>query len=220
MAAYSVEWVNHMLAAVWPSLNAATCTAVKNALQPHLDTNTPPFLTAIRFQQVDLGPEPPQVLAVRPVSDVAANKVHLDVDVQFSGHPEVVLHADSGLLLIPVTLHELLVCGCLRLQFDPLVPIWPLFSSLSYAFTKKPLIAFNLKTIGSMDVMNLPLLSSFLEDLVFRLIQDKFTLPKVVIAPNWIIRHAEVSILVYACGCHDAEEDDSSMSGRWRKTPR
>ncbi|KAK3277195.1 hypothetical protein CYMTET_14785 [Cymbomonas tetramitiformis] len=190
-----VEWLNAVLSAVWPSLNVATSEAIRGAVQPLLDSNLPSYLTSIRFQQIDLGPVPPQFTAVRavhplPPSDKAGKEVSLDIDLQYMGRPDVVLHVYKGSMRLPVKLKELLISGCLRLTFQPLVPMWPLFSSIGYAFTKKPLISFSLKALN-MEMMNLPLLNTFLEDLVTRLIREHFTLPKMVIAPDWTEEHQE-----------------------------
>ncbi len=75
----------------------------------------------------------------------------------------------------------------MRIAFLDLVSVWPLFSALGYAFVRSPRVSFKLsaQSLVRVDVMNIPLLSNWLHDLMNRLLRDWIVLPNSFIAPDW-----------------------------------
>ena len=69
-------------------------------------------------------------------------------------------------------------------RFGQYTPVFPLFSALSIAFVRPPLLSLALRALR-LDVMSVPLLSTYLEHLIRDIIHDSFVLPNEVTAPDW-----------------------------------
>ena len=182
-----IKWINDLLIHVWPQLNQSIAESLVDFLQPALNDQLLPLgpIKAIRIKTFDLGDKAPQILHIHGLSTDQQKSHALDIDCIYAGTPNVVLEIVlTGRTVVPVSLDSARIAGCLRLEFQHLVPIWPLFSSIGYSFTKQPRIEFQLNTL-SMNVMNLPLLSTWLHRLIQQGLEQYFVLPAQFVAPDW-----------------------------------
>ncbi|KAK3236506.1 hypothetical protein CYMTET_53359, partial [Cymbomonas tetramitiformis] len=132
--------------------------------------------TELELTNFDLGPQPPQILNVKIDRSIETAVV---LDIEIKGE----LDTDLTLRVKPSTgpqgkvrLNCLSIHGVLRLEFDPLVELWPTFSALSYSFTEMPTITFQMDAF-KLQVMSVPYISGFIESSITRLISRFFVLP-------------------------------------------
>ena len=196
-----LEWVNMILERSWGNLKRATEDTIRYYSMMVLDENLPSFLSRVELSKLEFG-RPPQITGVQVHSNAFStnsNVVVLDIDVVWHDTPDIVLRAvTKAAVRADVALMELEVCGTLRLEFmlddwENNIPLWPCFSALSYGFTKRPDINFRMRAM-KLDVMNLPLLSDWLDNLISSLIATNFTYPNCLTYPDWRCKATQVPI--------------------------
>jgi hypothetical protein len=163
------------------------------------------MLREIVLAKFDLGPIPPKILAVR-VTCSEEQGIMLDMDFSFyAGEPDIVLLVKlSNSVQLPVSLEDMRIFGSIRLQFNPLIPAWPLFSKMDVAFLEPPFIDYRLKlrtdivksrakgeeqaatrNLLAMDVSSIPGLASWLEQIINDSIKDSMVMPTMLEAVDW-----------------------------------
>ena len=181
-----LEWINTILERGWGTLKRTTEDTIREYSMLVLDENLPSFLSRMELTRLEFG-RSPQItgIQVHSNSGSSSNAVVLDIDVVWHDTPDILLRAvTKAAVRTDVALMELDILGTLRLEFildgwENEVPLWPCFSALSYGFTKKPEINFRMRAM-KLDVMNLPLLSDWLDKLISTVIADNFTYPNCV----------------------------------------
>lgn len=70
----STEWLNAMLAVVWPLIDPALFTSVVDMVEDIMQASLPKFVDAIRISDLGLGNNPFRIVAIRGLPDQQTDK--------------------------------------------------------------------------------------------------------------------------------------------------
>jgi Ca2+-dependent lipid-binding protein len=70
----STEWLNAMLAVVWPLIDPALFTSVVDMVEDVMQASLPKFVEAIRISDLGLGTNPLRIVAIRGLPDQQTDK--------------------------------------------------------------------------------------------------------------------------------------------------
>jgi len=179
------DFIGTICAQVWPQIKQATEAELLKQLPPIIDKLKPPFLTSITFQRLDLGNIPPVIPGVRlqQIGDgETADEVMLDVEVEFSGNPQIIIEASTGPVSVTVRVEDFFFRGTVRALLKPLIDEIPCFAALSVSLVTRPTINFKLNTVG-VSVMAIPGLNDALYALIKTQIAAFVVWPKKIVIP-------------------------------------
>jgi len=178
------RWLNKVVKATWPYLDAATSTVIVNALDKILKSTRPSFLTSIQFERFSFGSVPATVQGVKVYDSEAEGALEIDLQVSWVGDPDVVLkiRAAQDTLAVPVSLTEFSCTFTLRLIFAPLIGVFPCFGALTIALTEDPEVNFDLRVVGG-DITLLPGLAQPLQTYIQALIASFLVWPRCITVP-------------------------------------
>lgn len=187
-----LDWINIFLERAWVTLKRTTEDTIMYYSLYYLGENLPSFLSRVEIPKLEFG-KAPQIygLQVHDYRSVRhSNAVTVDLDIIWHDTPSIVIHAvTKAAVSADVALTELSLVGTLRIEFiidgwENDIPQWPGFSALRYGFTKKPDIKFRMRAMN-IEMMNVPLLSDWLDKLLCSLIASNFTYPNSITYPDW-----------------------------------
>ncbi len=178
------HWLNKVVKATWPYLDAATSTVIVNALDRILKSTRPSFLTSIQFERFSFGSVPATIQGVKVYDSEAEGALEIDLQVSWVGDPDVVLkiRAAQDALAVPVSLTEFSGAFTLRLIFAPLIGVFPCFGALTIALTEDPEVNFDLRVVGG-DITLLPGLAQPLQTYIQALIASFLVWPRCITVP-------------------------------------
>ena len=182
--AQSTEWLNEVVKAAWPYLDAATSAVIVNALDPILQNTRPSFLTSIEFEKFSFGSVPALVEGVKVYESGEEGALEIDLHIFWAGDPDVVLkiRAAQDALAVPVSLTEFECSFTLRLIFAPLIGVFPCFGALTISLTEDPEFTFDLRVVGG-DITLLPGLAQPLQTYIQALIASFLVWPRCITVP-------------------------------------
>lgn len=174
-----VEWLNKALSQMWPFYDKAVCDAIKESVEPVIQSVKPPIFKDIRFSRLKFGDVPFRVEGVEIV-DRTESEIVLDIDIRWSGDAYVALAIEPNIpSMTDVTrmapkVTDISCYGTLRLIFKPLVSEMPGFGAVIATFTKTPTVRFNIdfgKALGGnvSGKMVKTALDSFIRDTIINL---------------------------------------------------
>jgi len=177
-------WLNKVVKAAWPYLDAATSKVIVNALDPILQSTRPSFLTSIEFEKFSFGSVPARIEGVKVYETASAEALEIDLQVFWAGDPDVVLKikAAQDTLAVPVSLTEFECTFTLRLIFAPLIGVFPCFGALTISLTEDPNVNFDLRVVGG-DITLLPGLAPLLRTYIQALIASFLVWPRCITVP-------------------------------------
>ena len=100
------DFITTLCKQAWPSIKLATETELLKQLPPLIDKLKPPFLTSITFERLDLGNIPPHIPGVRLQSGETTDEIMLDMEVEFSGNPQIIIEASTGPVSVTVRVED------------------------------------------------------------------------------------------------------------------
>lgn len=179
-----VEWIQHTLAQLWPTLKVCVRDTTIASLKPILDANKPSFLTSITIAELDLGDRPPIINGIKfhPPLDDPAQAIVLDMDIRLANNPIVAIRAKAGVAAVKVELADLLVEASIRVMLTPLVSAWPCFSAMCISLVRKPNIQFRVET-GDMNVMAIPGLNNWIYEFTGVTLASFAVYPRRIVVP-------------------------------------
>ena len=185
----SCEWINLMVSRVWGVYEPVLSSQIFDTVNTILEGLCPPFLSAIRLETLSLGSEAPQLLGAMAYRQTERDVIHLDVEVLFVPkvtnptsfmHPlrqtnhleyasKVVLVTRIGKgklgIDIPVAVEGIAVHAKARLELS-LMAALPVVKVAELSLREQPRVDFILKPLKSLDIMDLPGLSSWLHAII------------------------------------------------------
>ncbi|XP_019621531.1 PREDICTED: extended synaptotagmin-2-like [Branchiostoma belcheri] len=173
------EWLNKILAQVWPNLDRYVEETLRLSVEPAVQQANE-MLKSFQFSKIDLGDEPPRVAGVQVYTEyVKKNEIVMDMDLMYSGDCDIEIRIKRFLAGV----QDLQVQGTVRVVMKPLMSQHPLVGGITVFFLNRPEINFNLSNIG--EVLNFPGLSSLLKGVVadqvaaFMVLPNRFPIPLV-----------------------------------------
>ena len=177
------DFITTICAQAWPFIKQATEATLLQQLPPIIDKLKPPFLTSITFTRLDLGNIPPSIPGVRlQTGDETTNEVMLDMEVEFSGNPQIFIEASTGPVSVTVRVEDFFFRGTVRALLKPLIDEIPCFAALSISLVTRPTINFKLNTVG-VSVMAIPGLNDALYELIKTQVAAFVVWPKKIVIP-------------------------------------
>lgn len=145
-----VEWLNTVLAKVWPYADAAICEEVIKQVEPFMEDYRPAFIKRIYFKKLTFGDAPFRVEGIRVKDDVRGPEpaVKIDIDFRWAGDANIFLAIElpaggTATRMVP-KVSNLAVSGTLRVILSPLVPEIPGFGAATVSLMKPPVVKFHL----------------------------------------------------------------------------
>ena len=177
------DFITTLCVQLWPNIKQATEAELLKQLPPIIDKLKPPFLTSITFQRLDLGNVPPNIPGVRlQTNDDSADEVMLDMEVEFSGNPQIIIEASTGPVSVTVRVEDFFFRGTVRALLKPLIDEIPCFAALSVSLVTRPTINFKLNTVG-VSIMAIPGLNDALYALIKTQVAAFVVWPKKIVIP-------------------------------------
>ena len=117
-----VEWLNKVLAQIWPSVDAAVHDLVLGIVQPILDRFKPKNFAKLDIVTLSLGTIAPRITSARAHGEVTASGAAIDLEIKWASNVEVKF--EVGVRGMPLTLEladlqarrrrRSCVCVCVR----------------------------------------------------------------------------------------------------------
>lgn len=199
-----VEWINFAAERVWKIIESEVSKEVFRIVNPILAEKCPSFLSQIALSEFTLGSLPPVVKGISFDPRTSQDTLSFDAEVFFvplevskgaammclndsmNWNSRIVLTARLGLnvrgkgLDIPVMVRNLSFAGRARIILKLTRCVMMPVKSVDFCFLSPPQIDFDLCPLKSIDLMNLPGLSTFIRTLIDSNMQ------KMLIDPNSI----------------------------------
>ena len=176
------DFITTLCTQMWPSIKQATEAQLRAQLPPIIDKLKPPFLTSITFNRLDLGNIPPSIPGVRLQQTDSADELMLDMEVEFSGNPQIIIEASTGPVSVTVRVEDFFFRGTVRALLKPLIDEIPCFAAISVSLVTRPTINFKLNTVG-VSVMAIPGLNDALYELIKTQVAAFVVWPKKIVIP-------------------------------------
>lgn len=178
-----VKWINATFKEVWPYLNKAASSVIKETLEQQLEQYRPIGVVFLRFDKLTLGDVPPTIAGVRVGRAEQPSQVVLDFDVKWKGDPKIVLIIQTVLVRITVQLRDLKFYATVRVIFQ-LVDEVPCIGAVvvSLLATPKPMIEYMLKAIGG-NLNSIPGIAGIIDELVQGSLTDLLIWPQRIVTP-------------------------------------
>ncbi|MEW5302412.1 MAG: hypothetical protein WDW36_005202 [Sanguina aurantia] len=145
-----VEWLNTLLAKVWPFYDKAVCEMIKEATEQQfaksLKAMTVPGLKRLGFRQLTFGEAPFRIEGLT-CDDSRKDELHIEVEVRWCGDANITLAVESvagDKLSICPKVTNVSFAGTLRIILKPLVAEVPGFAAAQITFVRPPLIKYSL----------------------------------------------------------------------------
>ena len=172
------EWVNKILAKVWPRLEVwltTTLATLANKAEV-VETVEKMGCTGIRFRTVRMGVVPVRVEGVK-IHNENRSEVVMDVHVTYNGdcHVELALEMPKPAAPVVSSLKNVFFEGTLRLQLNPLIKSPPLVGGAKISLLSHPNLDFELG--GVAGILELPLLHQIVRYILLDQIERALLLP-------------------------------------------
>lgn len=200
----SVEWINFALERVWMIIESEISKEVFRTVNPLLAEKCPSFLAGLAISEFTLGSVPPIIKGISFDSKREKNIISFDCDIFFiplqinkgaatllleesmNWNSRIVLCARLGLALkgkgldVPVLVENFSFHGKARITMKLSRNLNMPVKQVEFCFLSLPEIDFDLSPLKTIDLMNLPGLSSFIHSLI------NSNLEKELVDPNLI----------------------------------
>lgn len=155
------EWLNEILAVLWPYIRSAAAKAIREATDDvFADLKKKATLTDLGFKTISLGEAPPLISGVRHYSSAQQGKcVTLDLAIEWSPVMSIAVQAKKFGMAVNVEVEDLFLRGILRVVLEPFVPVFPCFAMAKIAFVGQPDIDFSV-SLNELPLMSIPGLPS------------------------------------------------------------
>ncbi|XP_044461349.1 synaptotagmin-3-like isoform X2 [Mangifera indica] len=171
-----VDWLNKFLCDMWPYLDKAICSTIRNMAQPIFAEYIGMYkIQAIEFENLTLGTLPPTIHGIR-VYETNEKELVMEPAMRWAGNPNTVLVIKLLSLQIGVQLVDLQIFATPRLTLKPLVPAFPCFGKIAVTLMEKPHIDFGVKVLGG-DIMSIPGLYHFIQKSIQKYVASLYLWP-------------------------------------------
>jgi len=146
------RWLNLALGKLWPHIDAATCSILRNVVEFQLQRaiRGKGGVHSVVFNNLSLGPKPPFIGGVRSFEH-RGDSVICDVELRWvaAAVAELGVQLLGGGASLPVRVDSLTARGVFRLTLGPLVGQFPLFEAIDVQLTLPLDMDFALKVAGN-----------------------------------------------------------------------
>ncbi|KAB2085963.1 hypothetical protein ES319_A05G432600v1 [Gossypium barbadense] len=150
-----VDWLNKIIADMWPYLNKAICASIRSMTEPMFAEYVGMFqIKTIAFENLSLGTIPPDIYGSK-ICETNENELVLEPAVRWAGNPNIVLVVKLLTFRITIQVVDMQILVAPRVTLKPLVPTIPCFANASVSLLKRPEIDFGLNVLGG-DLMSIP----------------------------------------------------------------
>lgn len=169
----SVEWLNHIIARIWLVLEPDVSKSLKNSIELVLASSKPGFLESLKMPLFTIGSTAPVFSNAKVYPSLEQDLINLDLDFNFEpemsedeGTKGLKIHivAKMAKIDMPISVKDVHLQAKTRLQLK-LVPYYPYIKVLDFCFLNPPLIQYILKPLIPVNVMDVPLLKDFLDNI-------------------------------------------------------
>lgn len=192
-----VKWINAIFKEVWPYLNKAASSVIRDTVEPQLEQYRPIGVVFLRFDKLTLGDVPPHIAGVRIGRTDQPSQVVLDFDVKWGGDPHIALIIQTLVVRITVQLRNLKFFARVRLIVQ-LIGESPCVGAVvvSLLATPKPKIEYSLKAIGG-SLNAIPGVAGMIDEVVQGSLTDMLVWPQRIVRPvavGYDTRHLEMKL--------------------------
>ncbi|KAG8510236.1 Extended synaptotagmin-1, partial [Galemys pyrenaicus] len=172
------EWLNKIVAQVWPFLGqymekllAETVAPAVRGSNPHLQTFT--------FTRVELGEKPLRILGVKVHTGQRKEQILLDLNISYVG--DVQIDVEVKKYFCKAGLKGMQLHGVLRVILEPLIGDLPIVGAVSMFFIRRPTLDIN--WTGMTNLLDIPGLSSLSDTMIMDSIAAFLVLPNRLLVP-------------------------------------
>lgn len=184
----SVEWLNDLLATLWPYMSPAIESTVQTQVQPMVADMLPRPLKKISFDKVHLGAKPLRLENIG-VAVARGDALALGVDIVFEqaagSKPGKAdgdnLDVEISLPGIKVGVEDVALVGRLGVRLVPLLPEPPFFGALEIHFVDHPALKLNFTGVG--NIIDGPLIRTVVRDCIRDVVAGMMVLPNRMLVP-------------------------------------
>lgn len=184
----SVEWLNDLLATLWPYMSPAIEATVQQQVQPLVAGMLPGPLKKISFDKVHLGAKPLRLENIG-VAVARGDALALGVDVVFeqaAGSKAGKADGDNldveiSLPGVKVGVEDVALLGRLGVRLVPLLPEPPFFGALEIHFVDHPALKLNFTGVG--NIIDGPLVGSAVRSCIRDVVAGMMVLPNRMLVP-------------------------------------
>lgn len=181
-SANRVQWVNSMVAGLWPSIVAATETSIRGSMEPLLEKNRPNFVYKFTIKSANIGNSPIVFNGIQHHS-YSNNETTLDISMSWSADDMnicLLVEVPGPDIEVKITDFELRMTA--RLTLTPHISSWPCFGNMVVSIVGVPEIDFNLKA-GKVPLDAVPGLGGFIDDFIRHTLVGMLAYPKGFVIP-------------------------------------
>jgi len=147
----SAEWMNQIVAQLWPFISTFIETTLKRDVEPLVNAQVPDWLGSIAFGTVSLGATPLRIEGLDVIATGPAG-TRLEADVYYDGDAQVSIDVVTNLIgTLSLGVQHVKLAGSIQFVMNPLVPVLPLMAATQLAFINRPTIAMDLTGLADVD---------------------------------------------------------------------
>eukprot|EP00931_Biecheleriopsis_adriatica_P056810 TRINITY_DN33690_c0_g1_i1.p1 TRINITY_DN33690_c0_g1~~TRINITY_DN33690_c0_g1_i1.p1 ORF type:complete len:582 (+),score=132.42 TRINITY_DN33690_c0_g1_i1:41-1786(+) len=171
----SLEWLNEIIAAVWPKVNEAVQKKVREEVTPQIQAKMPTGLKGTHFKKFSLGAVTPQL---GPIEIIRNDKeVKLIVGVNYQSDVDI----EISTTFASIGVKAIHLKGDLMIRFEPLLSELPVVGGLCAYFIDAPDV--NLDFTGLGNVADCPGIAGLIRGVIDSSIASACVLPNTIPVP-------------------------------------
>lgn len=173
-----VEWLNKMLAQMWPFIGQYLEKLLIDTIAPLIrSSNT--HLSTFYFTKISVGEKAPKVIGVKAHTEMDKKQVILDLNLSYVGDMEVDVevkkyYCKAGVK--GVQLH-----GMMRVILEPLIGDVPIIGAITIFFIRRPMLDLN--WTGLTNLLDIPGLNAISDTMIMDIISGFLVLPNRLTIP-------------------------------------
>lgn len=174
----STEWINETIARLWPYVQAATSSIVKEKLEPAILERLPGWLAShVHIKCLHLGNTPPTIQAMKCIEGIKEQGVRirchicLDSGIDFSAHVGI----------IPVGVSHIKVFGNISIELGPLLGELPIIGAIKICCLDPPQTQYEFN--GLLKVIEAPVIRQAVRAAVDAILAQQLVMPNSIIVP-------------------------------------
>ncbi|KAK0932842.1 hypothetical protein LTR29_015599 [Friedmanniomyces endolithicus] len=169
--AVCLEFLNDIVAQLWPNINVAGSKMTMDIANPMFKTMLPGPLASLHFTKVDLGPIPMTVSKVL-ATKTDANGIKLDLNVDWKGKADIEL---KGNMIPTLGVESVELHGRLSVLLAPLTNVIPLIGAAQVAFINPPVLSLDFT--GAANIADFSVINGSVRKVILNIINSIVTLP-------------------------------------------
>nr|GEW99855.1 synaptotagmin-2-like isoform X1 [Tanacetum cinerariifolium] len=177
-----VDWLNKFIELMWPHLDKAICKTILATTEPMIKEQTPQYkIDDVEFDSLKLGSLPPTFQGMK-VYTTDEKELIIEPSFKWAANPNILVGVKAFGLRPTIQVVDLQVFASPRITLKPLVPTFPCFCKILVSLMDKPHVDFGIK-LGGADVMSIPGLYGFVQELIKDQVANMYLWPKVLEVP-------------------------------------